>query len=220
RYGLTGDPVAAETSAVAALLEQVRDTQVPVHLMQVSTARSLELIATAKAAGLPITASTTWMHLLHSTRSLQTYDPSLRLDPPLGNPEDQTALVEAVQAGVIDAIAINHRAYTYEEKTVGFATAPAGAIGLPLALPLLWHHHAKVAPLPWLRALSTAPAQIFGQMPPSLAVGEPAEMTLFDPAQPWVAHSQSLKTPAQNTPWYGLEIQGQVIKTWQAPMAQ
>lgn len=214
RFGLPGDPVSAESGAIAALLEQVRETQTPIHLMQVSTARGVELIAEAKAQGLPITASTSWMHLLHSTRSLGTYDPSLRLEPPLGNPEDQAALVEAVQSGAIDAIAVDHRAYTYEEKTVGFAVAPTGAIGLPLVLPLLWHQHAKSQPLRWIRALSTAPAHILGQHPPSLQPGSPAEMVLFDPAERWIADRQHLQTPAQNTPWNHHEISGRVVKIW------
>ena len=39
--------------------------------MRVSTARSVELIAQAKAQGLPITASTTWMHLLLDTTAIK-----------------------------------------------------------------------------------------------------------------------------------------------------
>ena len=107
-------------------------------LMRVSTARGTELIARAKQRGLPITASTTWLHLLKSTADAANYDPNLRLVPPLGNPEDRQALRQGVKAGIIDAIAIDHSPLTYEEKTVAFADAPPGVIGLELALPLLW----------------------------------------------------------------------------------
>lgn len=130
--------------------------------MRVSTARSVELIRAAKQQGLPITASTTWMHVLLSILDIQTYNPNLRLEPPLGNPSDQQALIQGIQDGVIDAIAIDHSPYTYEEKTVAFAEAPPGAIGLELALPLLWQ--AFVVPGIWdaltlWRCLSTHPAQ-------------------------------------------------------------
>jgi len=64
RLGLPGNPAIVESTALAAILELVATIGTPVHFMRVSTARSVELIAEAKARGLPITASTSWMHLL------------------------------------------------------------------------------------------------------------------------------------------------------------
>ncbi len=134
RFGLPPIPASAETTAIAAMLELVATIGTPVHIMRVSTSRSVELIASAKAAGLPITASTTWMHLLLDTKAVKSYNTSLHLDPPLGNPSDVAALRAGVRSGVIDAIAIDHTPYSYEEKVQAFAEAPAGAIGLELAL--------------------------------------------------------------------------------------
>ncbi|MEO0849771.1 MAG: dihydroorotase, partial [Cyanobacteria bacterium J06648_1] len=138
QWGLPGNPSASETSAIAALLELVANTFTPIHIMRVSTARSVELIEDAKAKGLPVTASTTWMHLLLDTSSVKTYHTALNLEPPLGNPRDMMALRRGVRQGILDAIAIDHSPFTYEEKTVAFAQAPPGAIGLELALTLLW----------------------------------------------------------------------------------
>ncbi|MFP3325989.1 dihydroorotase, partial [Planococcus sp. SIMBA_160] len=70
QIGLPGDPAVSETSAIAAILELVAATATPVHLMRISTARSVELIAEAKARGVPVTASTTWMHLLLNTAAV------------------------------------------------------------------------------------------------------------------------------------------------------
>ena len=137
-YGLPEDPYISESVALATLLELVALIKTPVHIMKVSTRRGVELIASAKACGLPVTASTTWMHLLLDTEAVKNYDPNLRLEPPLGNQTDREALSEAVKHGVLEAIAVDHTPYTYEEKTVAFAEAPPGAIGLELVLPLLW----------------------------------------------------------------------------------
>ncbi|HEY9651672.1 MAG TPA: dihydroorotase, partial [Coleofasciculaceae cyanobacterium] len=87
QLGLPGNPAIAESAALAALLEMVDAIGTPVHLMRVSTRRSVELIQKAKEQGLPVTASTTWMHLVFNTQDISTYDPNLRLDPPLGNPD-------------------------------------------------------------------------------------------------------------------------------------
>jgi dihydroorotase len=215
--GLPEQPVMAETSALAALLEMIDTLQTPVHILRVSTARSVALLKAAKAQGLPITASVSWMHLLKNSEDLRAYDVNLRLDPPLGNPNDQAALIEGVQTGVIDAIAIDHHPYTYEEKTVPFAEAPPGAIGLELALPLLWQTFVENdcwSALDLWAKLSTQPLQILGARPTLLAEGQKAEMTLFNPSQVWQVDSSSLQSLSINTPWFGQKMKGKVIKTW------
>jgi dihydroorotase len=217
RLGLPGRPAIAETAALAALLEYVAEIGTPVHIMRVSTARSVELIQAAKLRGLPITASTTWMHALLNITAVRSYDPSLHLAPPLGTPSDQAALLQGLQAGVLDAIAIDHTPYTYEEKTVAFAEAPPGAIGLELALPLLWHTLVETqgwsACSLW-RCLSTNPAHCLQQTPAAIAPNRPAELTLFDPQQTWQVTPQTLKSRSTNTPWLEQSLIGQVVKTW------
>lgn len=217
RLGLPGNPAMSETSAIAAVLEIIAETRTPVHLMRLSTARSVELIRTAKAQGLPVTASTTWMHLLLDTDDLVTYAPSLRLDPPLGNTIDRRALLSGLQDNTIDAIAVDHQAFTYEEKTVAFAEAPPGAIGLELALPLLWHQLVESeqwAAIDLWRKLSADPARCLNLPLSAIESGRPANLILFDPQQVWRVDEQLLKSRSSNTPWYGQEISGRVIKTW------
>lgn len=217
RFGLPGNPAFAESSALAAILELVAAIGTPVHLMRISTRRGVELIEQAKSQGLPVTASTTWMHLLLDTDDLGNYDPNLRLEPPLGNPNDRTALLQGVRDGVIDAIAIDHSPYTYEEKTVSFAEAPPGAIGLEIALPLLWHRLVETgdwSALELWQRLSTNPAICLGQKLKAIAPGQPAELVLFDPQKTWKVERQTLKSQSTNTPWLGQQITGRVIQTW------
>lgn len=214
-FGLPGNPAISETSALAALLEVVERVGTPVHVMRVSTARSVQLIEDAKSRDLPVTASTTWMHLLLNTWSVASYDPSLRLEPPLSNPDDQAELIRGVKQGVLDAIAIDHTPYTYEEKTVAFAEAPAGAIGLDLALPLLWQTFVESgdwSALELWRVLSTRPAQCLKQAPATIAAGQPAEIILFDPHLTWKVERQTLKSRSANTPWLGQQLTGRVVQ--------
>jgi dihydroorotase len=207
KYGLPIDPVGSETAALAATIELIAEIGTPVHLMRISTRRGVELIAAAKQRDVPITASTTWLHLLANTSDLATYNPNLKLDPSLGTPEDQLALIEGIKTGVIDAIAIDHRPYTYEEKTVAFGEAPVGAIGLELALPLLWQQlvaSGKLAAIELWRALSLNPARCLQQSPP-------AESILFDPDRSWRVTISNLKSLSHNTSWLDREICGKVI---------
>ncbi|NEP38385.1 MAG: dihydroorotase [Okeania sp. SIO2G4] len=225
RLGLPGVPTMAETSALAAVLELVDAIGTPVHIMRVSTARSVELIRVAKNRGLPITASTTWMHLLLDTQAMEgkspfetkffPYDTNLRLEPPLGNSSDRLALVQGIKDGVLDAIAIEHAPFCYEEKTVTFYEAPPGTIGLEIALPLLWQNFVqtgKLSALDLWRVLSTAPSKCLGLSPGEVRPQKSAEVTLFGPQETWVVEKQTLKSRSINTPWLGKQIQGRVLE--------
>ena len=206
KYGLPVDPVSSETAALASIIEIVADIGTPVHLMRISTRRGVELIAAAKQRGVPITASTTWLHLIANTTDLITYDPNFKLDPPLGTSDDQIALIEGMKTGVLDAISIDHSPYTYEEKTVAFGEAPPGSIGLELALPLLWQQlvvSGKLSALELWAALSTKPAQCLHQSPPTQRI-------LFDTQKSWIVTKDNLKSLAHNTAWLGREIVGKV----------
>jgi dihydroorotase len=168
------------------------------------------------------------MHLLLDTTAIaplsatgdglaDAYNPNLHLDPPLGTPSDRAALQQGVQTGTIDAIAIDHTPYTYEEKTVPFSVAPPGAIGLELALPLLWKElvvSQKWTAIDLWRALSASAARCLQQKPAKVAPGEPAELVLFDPHQSWTCQRDRLQSVASNTFWYNKSIPGRVVQIW------
>ena len=206
KYGLPVDPVSSETAALSALIEIIADIGTPVHLMRISTRRGVEIIAAAKQRGVPITASVTWLHLIADTTDLATYDPNLKLDPPLGTSGDRIALIEGIKTGVLDAIAIDHSPYTYEEKTVAFGEAPSGSIGLELALPLLWQNlvvSGKLSAIELWIALSTNPARCLCQSPPTQRI-------LFDTQIAWTVTQTSLKSRSHNTAWLGREVIGKL----------
>jgi dihydroorotase len=207
QYGMTGYPAAAETTALAALIELVRLTKSPTHFMRISTAQSVELITQAKNDGLPITASTTWLHLCHCDRDLENYDPNLRLSPPLGSEGDRLALIAGIRSGAIDSIAIDHTPCAYEEKVVPFEVAPVGAIGLQFAIPILWQNLVVTGLLTaselW-QALSINPAKILG-------ISQPKLSTLFVPSLEWLADGNAIATSSRNSNYMGQLIIGKVL---------
>lgn len=214
RYGLVGNPGYSETAAIAAILEIVASIGTPVHIMRVSTARGVQLIADAKKRGVSVTASTTWMHLLFSTQDQKTYNPNLRLEPPLGNLNDLKALQQGVKEGIIDAIAIDHHSYTYEEKTIPFALAPPGAIGLELALPILWQKLVTtniLSPIELWQALSLKPRLCLQQPPLQIDKASISNLILFNTQKTWLTNSQNINSLGANTPWWNREITGKVI---------
>ncbi|MFS8910177.1 dihydroorotase [Synechococcus sp. H60.3] len=217
RLGLKGIPTSAETAALARLLEVMRSvaSPAPVHVMRLSQARSLELVQRAQTEGLPVTASTTWMHLLLAEEAVleHGYDPNLRLLPPLPHVADREALIAGIRSGSL-GIATDHAPYTYEEKTLPFAEAPPGAIGLELALPLLWQNLVETGLLTALQlwsALSLYPARCLGLEPPCLDPG--SDWVLFDPAHTWTVSAATLRSHSQATSWLGKTLRGKVLHT-------
>jgi len=206
-YGLSGVPALAETSAIAAVIELIEVVRCPIHLMRISTARSVELICQAQSRGLPITASVVWHHLIHDLAELANYDPDLHLNPPLGDSHDREALIQAVKSGVVGAIAIDHTPYTYEEKALAFEHSPPGAIGLEFALPLLWHklvETGKLSALELWRSLSLNPASYLGLSTPKL-------VTIFNPKVIWQVNKQNTSSLAANSVWSGKSISGKAL---------
>ncbi|MFM7886778.1 MAG: dihydroorotase [Pseudanabaena sp.] len=207
QYGMTGYPAAAETSSLAALIELVRLTKAPTHFMRISTAQSVELIYQAKNDGLPVSASTTWLHLCYCDHDLASYDPNLRLMPPLGSEADRFALIAGIRSGVIDAIAIDHTPCAYEEKVVPFEVAPVGAIGLELAIPALWQNLVTTGLLTaqelW-KSLSINPAKILKLPQPSLAI-------IFDPNWEWLVDAKAIASQSKNSSYIGRSLVGKVL---------
>ena len=214
RFGLPPIPEFSESIPLNSILDLVRTFPTPVHLMNISTKKGLELVEQGKNENLPITASVSWLHLICDTEDLVSYNPNLRVNPPLGNPSDRLSLIEGVKKGVIDAIAVDHTPYTYEEKTVAFGEAPYGMIGLELILPLLWSNLVETGqytPLELWQRLSYYPALCLQQKPPMCAIGEKAELILFDPQKTWVINEDNLQSLSSNTFWLDQEIKGKVI---------
>ena len=219
RLGVVGISPMAEPTAVAQILELVRETGTPVHLMRLSQARSFQLVAQAQVDGVSVTTSTSWMHCLLADRDIQklNYHPALHLHTPLGTEGDREAAVAALRDGVLTAIATDHSPYTFEEKTVPFALAPPGAIGLELALPLLWHGLVEGEHLSGLqlwRGLSTGPARVLGLPAVSMDLHQPANLTILALNNGWTVGATTLQSLSAATPWWGETITGKVLGCW------
>jgi len=212
RLGLAAIPAAAETVALAAILTLARETRVRTHLCRLSTAAGVAMIRDAKAAGLPITCDVGIHHLHLSDMDIGWFDAKARLAPPLRSGRDRDALSAGVADGTIDAICSDHAPIDDDGKQLPFAEAEPGAMGLELLLPmtLKWAADAKVALPVALARVTCAPAAILGIDAGRLAVGQSADICIFDPRAPWRLDRTALKSQGTNTPFLGLEVEGRV----------
>ena len=108
--------------------------------------------------------------------------------------------------GTIDCVASDHAPHASQEKQVEFEEAPPGAIGLETTFSILITHLVKPGSLSLTDALSLIthrPAKILGIHAGTLGAGEPADLTLFDPAEEWVVEEGCFHSKSKNSPYIG-----------------
>ncbi|MFD1260133.1 dihydroorotase [Entomomonas asaccharolytica] len=180
--GLAGIPETAETIALTRNLLLVEQAGVRAHFSQLTTARSVELIAAAQARGLPVTADVALYQLILTDEALSDFSSLYYVQPPLRTQKDRDALREGVKSGVIQAIASHHQPHEKDAKAAPFAETEPGMssveILLPLAMTLV---EDGLLDLPTLLArLTTGPADALRLPVADLAVGKVADIVLFD----------------------------------------
>jgi dihydroorotase len=218
RLGLAGWPAAAEETIVARDCALARDAGAALHVCHVSSARTIEVLRAAKAAGVRVSAEVTPHHLLLTDAVLTSYDPVNKVNPPLRTGSDTAAMRTALADGVIDCVATDHAPHPAQAKDCEWAAARPGMLGLQTALSVLVHTMVEPGLLDWrgvARVLSERPAEIAG-LPDQgrpLAVGEPATLTLVDPDAQWTVRGAKLASLASNTPYEGMRLPAQVVAT-------
>ncbi len=216
RLGLKGIPAAAEEIMIARDIILAELTSGHVHLCHVSTRGSVELIRRAKDKGLRVTAEVTPHHLSLTHERCEGYDTNAKMSPPLREAEDREAIREALKDGTIDAIASDHAPHHYDAKEREFDDAPNGIVGLETALGLAIRELVETGllTLPELIArMSTIPARIFHLAGGTLAVGAPADITMFDAERRWEVRPDDFFTKSRNTPFAGQTLIGSTEAT-------
>ena len=225
RFGIPGQPAAAEEAMLARDLALVRRTGAPMHFLHVSTAGSVELVRAAKAAGLPVTAEATPHHLVLTDASAASGDPLFKVAPPLRSASDGAALRAACRQGLIDAIATDHAPHTAERKKAPFADAPPGMIGLETALALVWDafvagpgEDAPLGLVELFAMVSWRPAALAGLdwdhgHGGPIAPGGHAHLCVFDPTEAWTVDRRATASRSQNSPYDGMRLSGRVRHT-------
>ncbi|MGW4119255.1 dihydroorotase [Nocardia sp. NPDC004711] len=219
RLGLAGWPRAAEESIVARDALLARDAGARVHICHASTAGTVELLKWAKAQGISITAEVTPHHLLLDDSRLETYDAVNRVNPPLRETSDVAALRQALAEGVIDCVATDHAPHADQDKCCEFAAARPGMLGLETALSIIVETMVEPGLLDWrgvAQVMSENPARIVGldDQGRPLAVGEPANLVLIDPAAEWTVEADELASIARNTPFQAMTLPAKVTATF------
>ena len=178
---------------------------------------ALKAVRRGKRAKARVTCEVTPHHFALIDENVGEYDTHFKMNPPLRSAADREAILVALADGTVDAIATDHAPHAAHEKQVEFERASFGITGLETALGLAisqFHREHKI-PLARIIELFTAgPANVF-DLPNrgSLAPGNFADVTIFDPKKRWTFEADKSHSMSHNTPFDGWQFTGRVIAT-------
>ncbi|WP_028636746.1 dihydroorotase [Nocardioides sp. URHA0032] len=220
RLGLAGWPAVAEEAIIARDVLLAEHVGSRLHVCHVSTAGSVELIRWAKGKGVDVTAEACPHHLLLTDDLAATYDPVYKVNPPLRTAADAEALRAGLADGTIDIVATDHAPHPHEDKDCEWAAAAFGMLGLETALSVVQQTMVDTGLLDWAgvaERMSYAPARI-GRVSDRhgrpVAVGEPANLVLYDPSARRTVDPAETASLSRNTPYRGMELPGRVVATF------
>src|SRR5579864_4023458 len=218
RLGLRAMPAAAEAGIVdrdVTLAQQIRESRL--HVAHLSTAEALKSVRRGKRAKARVTCEVTTHHFTLIDENVGEYDTNFKMNPPLRSASDREAILVALSDGTVDAIATDHAPHALHEKQVEFERAAFGITGLETALGLAitqLHRDHKI-PLTRIVELFTAgPSRVF-DLPGrgSLARGNFADVTVFDPKKRWTFEASKSRSLSRNSPFDGWHFVGKVVAT-------
>ncbi len=195
RLGLRGMTVEAEARIVERdirLLQEIEryDGLRPhLHVQHVSTAKAMQLIRDAKAAGLHVTCEVAPHHFSLTDEAIGDYDTNAKMNPPLRVEADRLAMIAGLMDGTVDCIATDHAPHALFEKEQEFERAPNGITGLETALGLalrVLHRGQGMTLSRVIELMSAQPASVVAlDGRGTLSVGSFADVVVFDPAAEW-----------------------------------
>ena len=209
--GLRGIPTVGEELMVLRDVYLVEYTDSRVHFPALSSAASVEIIKDARKKKLDVTGSVPSYHLLLDDSALAEFESEYKVNPPLRNKANRTALIRALKNGNVQAICSSHYPQDGDSKRVELEYAEYGMINLETCFSVArTATKGKVDIDTIVACLSTGPREILG-LESKLEEGARADLTLFDPDIEWTFEKNNIKSRSSNTPFVGTSFTGKAM---------
>jgi allantoinase len=190
------------------------------HIVHLSAAECVAMIAGSKAAGIRLTAETCPHYLYFAAEEVPDGATEFKCCPPIRDAVNREALWRGLEAGVIDCVVSDHSPCPPELKAFGsgdFGAAWGGIASLQLGLSAVWTVARRRGRTldDVVRWMASAPARLAG-LPAkgALAVGYDADLVAFDPDESYVVEAARLLHRHPITPYAGRTLTGRVRQTW------
>ncbi|MEQ1929805.1 MAG: dihydroorotase, partial [Parvularculaceae bacterium] len=201
--------VEAAVRATARLLRIARETRRRVHVLHVSTADELPLLAAARDIA---TVETTPQHLtLAAPDCYRTLKGLAQMNPPVRDARHREGLWAGVTQGIVDVIGSDHAPHTLEEKARPYPGSPSGMPGVQSIAAVMLDHVARgrLSLERFVDLLCHGPQRIFGIAGKGrIAGGYDADFTIVDLKLSRTIRNQDAASKCGWTPFDGMTVTG------------
>ncbi len=213
-------PPTAEIEAVATALDAARRSGARVHILHLSAAEVLPMLADARAEGVRVTAETCPHYLTLTAEQIPDGATQFKCCPPIRDGLNRDALWGGLMDGTIDCVVSDHSPCTPDLKrtdTGDFAAAWGGIASVQVGLSAVWTAaRTRGFPLADVVAwMARHPADLAGLVHKGrIEIGADADLVAFDPDATWVVDPAALHHRNPVTPYAGRRLHGAVRTTW------
>ena len=221
RSWLAARPPAAETKAVELMIRLAREFDAQIHIVHLSSERSVPLIQRAKKEGLRVTAETCPHYLFFTPASIPDGRTEFKCAPPIREARTSASLWNALASGIIDCVVSDHSPSPPALKCLrsgDFLKAWGGIASLQLGLPAVWTKmSARKYSLDHLaRWMSGGPARLAGieKHKGAIAAGYDADIVVWNPEKRFIVRPKMLQHRHKLTPYLKQSLLGEVEATF------
>ena len=222
---LASRPDAAEVDAIALLIRLAEEYRTPVHIVHLSSAKALPLLAAARDRSAPVTVETCVHYLWFASEDISDGATEFKCAPPIRDGANREALWNALEQGLIEMVITDHSPCLAAMKHGGdplgerrWDQAWGGIASLGLALPVMWtamqQRGLKLERIgEWMAVAPVRLAGLAGRKG-TIAPGADADFVVFDPDAEWTVTSGDLHFRHKLSPYLGAKLRGRVLETW------
>lgn len=217
---LNSRPAEAELRAIELVIATMRETGCRTHLLHLSSARGLELVAAARAEGLPLSVETCPHYLCLSAETIPDGAPEFKCCPPIRDAGNQEALWQGLLDGLIDIVVTDHSPSTRARKFAGdgdLQLAWGGIAGVQVGYTAMLDAATRrgIGLERVARWMSQGPAELMSvPNKGGLVVGHDADLAIWSPRTPLTVDAAALRHRNPISAWHGYQSIGSITDVW------
>ncbi|MFV0504013.1 MAG: dihydroorotase [Lachnospirales bacterium] len=216
--GLKGIPSTSEEVELAKNLLIAGNKNAKLHLTQITTEGSVNLIRLAKKRGFNVTCDTSPHYFTFTEDEVLNYDSKFKVRPPLRKKTDLKAILYGLADGTIDAISSGHKPENCETKEKAFENSSFGISSLETTFLVSYNTLVIDNKMPLqelVNKLAVNPYNLINiKNKGHIKEGYDADLFLFNPNKTTIVDPLKFETKAKYSMYDGLELKGAVEMTF------